>query len=48
MKPPDIFQEVLFDFIKEMPKGVIRDNLTVKELDDLIEDFMERHGLRDA
>ncbi|KKM85289.1 hypothetical protein LCGC14_1290600 [marine sediment metagenome] len=37
------FKEVLFDFAKQMPHGVINDNLTVKELEDIIDNFMDAH-----
>jgi len=38
-----LLKEILFDFIKEMPEGIVKDTLTLKKLNELIDDFIEAH-----
>lgn len=45
MKEENIFKEVLFDFMRELPRDVDIGKLTVKEACDIINAFMEKHGL---
>lgn len=47
MKERDIFFDVLFDFLRELPKEFDRDTTTYSEACEIIEKFMERHGLED-
>jgi len=45
MRPFNLMHNILFDFIKEMPHGIVRDDLTYKDLEEIIDNFMKAHGL---
>ena len=42
-----IIWKILFDFMKELPDGVDIGTLSVKEVFDIIDEFIERHGLNE-
>ncbi len=47
MNREDIFKEILFDFVKEMPEGWFHDSIPLKEINHLIHVFLKNHGLLD-
>lgn len=44
-KEDDIFYDVLFDFLKELPEDFDRNLTTYAECDKIIKNFMVKHGL---
>lgn len=47
MRQKDILFEVLFDFLKEIPSEFDRNYTTYAEAVDIINRFMDKHGLND-
>ena len=43
----NIFEDVLFDFLRELPEGFDRNTTTVAEAYKIIEKFLIKHGLND-
>lgn len=47
VKEENIFKEVLFDFMRELPLDIHIGKLSIKEASDIIDEFMKKHGLND-
>jgi len=47
MKPPKTLTKILFYFITEMPDDIVDETLSLKRLGEIIEDFIERHELKE-